>query len=188
MSIAAPSPPHADPMLTAEDLWRHGPTAPGELVRGRFIERPPTGHPHASVEGNIARELGSFVKRQALGKVMPGEVGIITQHDPDTVRGADVVYISNERLAQAQPDGYLDVPPELTIEVVSPNDRWAEIDEKVSEYLACGVEAVWIIDPRNRRVTCYRSPDEARIYGQDDVIEEPGVLPGLALAVRELFD
>lgn len=79
-------------------------------------------------------------------------------------------------------------PPELTIEVVSPNDRWTEIDERVSEDLACGVEAVWIIDPRNRRVTCYRSPDEARIYGEDDVIEEPGILPGLALAVRELFD
>ncbi|WP_295882944.1 Uma2 family endonuclease [uncultured Thiohalocapsa sp.] len=188
MSITAPSSPQAESLLTAEDLWRHGPTAPGEIVRGRFIEMPPTGHPLASVEGNIARELGSFVKRQALGKVMPGEVGIITQHDPDTVRGADVVYISNERLARAQPDGYLDVAPELTIEVVSPNDRRTEIDEKVSEYLACGVEAVWIIDPRNRRVTCWRAPGEARTYGQDDVLEEPGILPGFSLAVRELFE
>ncbi|MCG6939685.1 MAG: Uma2 family endonuclease [Thiohalocapsa sp.] len=188
MSVATASSPQADHLLTAEDLWQHGPAVPGELVKGRFIEMPPTGHPHASVEGNVARELGNFVKQHALGKVMTGEVGIITQRHPDTVRGADVVYISNERLVQAQADGYLDVPPELAIEVVSPNDRWTEIDEKVNEYLACGVQAVWIIDPRTRRVSSYRPPDEMHIYGPDDVIEEPELLPGFALSVRELFE
>jgi Uma2 family endonuclease len=188
MSTATASAPEAAPLLTAEELWQHGPTTPGELVRGRFIEMPPTGHPHASVEGNIARELGNFIKQRALGKVMTGEVGIITRHDPDSVRGADVVYISNERLAQAQAEGYLDVPPELVIEVVSPNDRWTEIDEKVTEYLACGVQAVWVVDPRTRRATCYRPPDQVRICGQDAMLEEPDILPGFGLPVRQMFE
>nr|WP_256363648.1 Uma2 family endonuclease [Thiohalocapsa sp. ML1] len=101
------------PPLTAKDLWQHGPKVSGELVRGRFIEMPPTGHPHASIEANVALELGNFVKQHALGRVMTGEVGIITQYNPDSVRGADVVFISNERLARVQAEGYLDVPPEL---------------------------------------------------------------------------
>ena len=188
MSVAAVSSPQNDHLLTAEDLWQHGPSTPGELVRGKFIDMPPTGHPHASVEGNITRELGSFVKQRALGKVMPGEVGIITHRNPDTVRGADVVYISHERLAQAQAQGYLNVPPELVVEVVSPNDGWTDINEKVAEYLACGVNAVWIVDPRTRRVTCYRPPAEVQRYGYEDILTEPDLLPEFALPVRELFD
>lgn len=149
---------------------------------------PPTGHRHGTVEVNVAAELQAFVKQRALGKVMCGEVGIITQRNPDTVRGADVVYISHERLAHAQTDGYLDVAPDLVIEVVSPNDRWTEINEKISEYLDCGVRAVWVIDPRTQRVTCYQPQTEVRLYSEKDVLTAPELLPEFAVPVRQLFE
>src|SRR6056297_649768 len=103
------------------------------LVRGRFLDLPPTGPTHGTIEANVAAALQAFVKERALGKVMSGEVGINTQRNPDTVRGADILYISHERLAHAQTDGYLDIAPDLVIEVVSPNDRWSEINEKIGE-------------------------------------------------------
>jgi Uma2 family endonuclease len=149
---------------------------------------PPTGHPHGSVEANVAGELRAFVRQHHLGKVMVGEVGIITQRNPDTVRGADVAYVSKERLAHANADGYLDVAPDLVVEVVSPNDRWTDINEKVDEYLACGVRAVWIIDPRTQRITCYQPSSAVRVYGKDDALTEPVILPGFSVLVGELFE
>jgi Uma2 family endonuclease len=177
----------AEPLLTAEDLWRNGPTTSGELVQGRFIEMPPTGHPHGAVEARIARLLGNFVEERRLGTVMTGEVGIITKRNPDTVRGADIAFISNERLARASAGGYLDVAPELVVEVISPRDRWTEINEKVAEYLACGVDQVWIADPRTENLTCYRT-EAVRTYAPGDTLPATEVLPGLSLAVAALFE
>lgn len=188
MPVVTASSTQAHRLLTAEELWQHGPSTPGELIRGTFVDMPPTGHPHGSIEANVAGELRAFVRRRRLGKVMTGEIGIITQRDPDTVRGADVAYVSKERLARAKSDGYLDVAPDLVVEVVSPNDRWTDINEKVDEYLACGVRAVWIIDPRTERITCYRPSSALRIYGKDDALTEPDLLPGFSVPVRELFE
>lgn len=124
------------------------------------MEMSPTGYRHGAVEAAIARQLGNCVEGRRLGTVMSGKVGIITQRNPDTVRGADVAYISNERLARAKAEGYLDVAPELVVEVVSPSDRWSELNEKVNEYLACGVDEVWIVDPRTQRVSSTREPNQ----------------------------
>jgi Uma2 family endonuclease len=187
MSAATAEAEPAEHPMTAEELWRLAPAQPGELVKGRFIEMPPTGYAHGAVEANITFELGRFVREHSLGKVLSGEVGIITGRAPDTVRGADVAYISHERLAHAKAKGYLDAPPELVVEVVSPSDRWTDINEKVTEYLACGVDEVWIVDQRTRRVSCCRSTT-VRTYQQEDVLSAPDVLPGLSLAVARLFD
>lgn len=174
--------------MTAEELWGRAQTTPGELVRGRYIEMSPTGYPHGAVEARIARQLGNFVDDNKLGLVLSGEVGIITRRNPDTVRGADVAFISHKRLAGAKAEGYLGVPPELVVEVVSPNDRWTDITEKVDEYLACGVDEIWIVDPRTQCVTCYGSTATVRTYRHDDTLSAPEILPGLCLPVREIFE
>jgi Uma2 family endonuclease len=174
--------------MTAEELWCLAPTEPGELVKGRFIEMSPTGYPHGAVEARLARLLGNFVDDKKLGIVISGEAGIITQRNPDTVRGADIAYISQARLTKAKAEGYLDVPPELVVEVVSPSDRWSDINERVDEYLACGVDEVWIVDPRTRRVTCYQATAAVRTYQHDDTLGVPAILPGLLLPIADLFE
>jgi Uma2 family endonuclease len=174
--------------LTVSDLAEAGLDLPGELVRGHFIPMSPTGSLHAEVESNLAFALKSFVKGKRLGKVMTGEVGIITGRSPDTVRGADVAYISFERLKGATGEGYLDVPPELIAEVVSPSDRWTDINEKLEEYFAIGVAAVWIVDPQERRVYAYRSPTRVEKLGHADVLTIEDLLPGLRIRVGDLFE
>ena len=173
--------------LTIRDLGAAGFDRPGELVRGRFIPTTPTGHRHAEVESNLTFALKSFLKGRHLGKVLSGEVGIITQRSPDTVRGADVAYVSYERLTDASAEGYLNIAPELVGEVVSPNDRWTGINEKLEEYFAIGVLVVWVVDPRERRVYAYRSPTQLEKLGLEDVLVVDDVLPGLRITVSEIF-
>jgi Uma2 family endonuclease len=161
---------------------------PGELVRGQFIPMPPTGHPHATVKANLVFALKSFVKDKNLGKVLSGEIGIITERSPDTVRGADVAYISYRRLQGASAEGYLDVAPELVGEIISPHDRWTDINEKLEEYFDAGVLVVWLIDPKQRCVSVYHSPTRLEKLGHEDVLTMEDILPRLKIRVGELFE
>lgn len=176
-------------LLTSEELPAAVGDTPGELVRGEFIEMTPTGGPHAEVEANIAYELNRFVKGKGLGKVLCGEIGIITERGPDTVRGADVAFISIERLGQraSAGSGYLDVAPELVVEIVSPNDRWSHIQEKLTEYFAIRVQIVWLVDPKRRQLTVYRSLTDATLLESSAILSGGAMLPGFEIAVAELF-
>ncbi|PJF34373.1 MAG: Uma2 family endonuclease, partial [Candidatus Thermofonsia Clade 1 bacterium] len=119
-----------------------------ELIEGKLIEMAPTGLLHGSIEFRIALLLGQYVAQRALGHVLVGEVGFYTRGDAHTVRGADIAFIRAEKIPeQGLPEGFSSIAPDLVVEVVSPHDRGAEIVAKVAEWLAFGVEAVWIVYP-----------------------------------------
>ena len=158
-----------------------------ELIRGELHTMPPTGHIHGYVENRIGSILRDYVEQRGLGRVLTGEVGIYTGRDPDTVRGADVVFISDTRLGQVEADGYLTVAPELVVEVVSPNDRWIEIVDKLEEYFAIGIAEVWIADPRKQEIRIYYGLDETvRCIAPGDFASSR-VLPEFRIAVSSLF-
>lgn len=187
MSSATAYALETDDLLTLEELADAVGDRPGELIDGRFVPMSPTGWPHARAEVKVTSRLEHFAEASGLGTVLGGEAGIIIRRGPDTVRGADVAYISRERLAQASPDGYLDVAPELIVEIVSPNDRWTDITAKLEDYFSIGVELVWLVDPQRRRVSCYRSPTELALLGPGDTLTAEPMLPGFALPVAGLF-
>lgn len=159
-----------------------------ELVEGEIKQMSPTGWKHGGVESNLTERLNTFVRENDLGRVLAGEVGIYTGRDPDTVRGADVLFISHERLENASPEGFLDVAPELIVEIMSPSNAWEDVRQKIEEYFAIGVGHVWIVEPENRAVQVYRSRDAVRTLSEDDTLEGEGPLDGFSVAVRALFE
>jgi Uma2 family endonuclease len=173
--------------LTGNDLFALGNDWPAELIEGKRVYMSPTSYRHGRIELKIGRLLDRFVEQHRLGQVMVGEVGIYTRRHPDTVRGADVAFISNERLSQAQSENYLDVAPELIVEILSPNDRWRDVTDKLDEYFAVGVWGVWIVDPERRQVLAYRSPTEAKRFVAGDMLTGEKVLPGFSVPVDDLF-
>jgi Uma2 family endonuclease len=174
--------------VTGEELFEMPGTDRCELVDGEIKRMSPTGWKHGGVESNLTERLNAFARENDLGRVLTGEVGIYTGRDPDTVRGADVLVISHERLKDASPEGYLDVAPELIVEIMSPTNKWEEVRRKIEEYFGIGVERVWIVEPANRAVQVYRSRDAVRTLSEDDTLEGDGILDGFAIAVRALFE
>src|SRR5262245_50406911 len=99
-----------------------------ELVKGEVIQVPPPSFNHGKICFNVAFELGTHVRPRGLGRILTNDSGVITERDPDTVRGADVAYFSYERLSkEVTPRVYPDVSPELVFEVMSPDDVWADL-------------------------------------------------------------
>ena len=123
-----------------------------------------------------------------IGKVRAAEVGIYTRRNPDTGRGADVLSISNERYAQKKSPGYLDVAPDLVVEILSPNDRWTEVNQKLREYFAIGVRLVRVADPQTRSVYTYRALTDVREFTENDDLPGDNVLPGFSVKVAQLFE
>lgn len=178
---------HLPPVMTGEELYELGSMQRMELVEGQIKIMPPTGFKHGRVESKTTRLLGNFVEKHQLGETQGGEVGVYTRRDPDTVRGADVLFISSQRLQQVKSESYLDVAPELIVEVLSPNDRWLDVEQKLEEYFAIGVDRVWIADPMRQTLRIYTAHNEFTILQESDTVKDEAILPGFECKVAEFF-
>jgi Uma2 family endonuclease len=160
-----------------------------ELVRGKVVEMNLPKPKHGFICLAIGALLREFVKPRKLGRVFTNDSGVITERDPDSMRGPDVGYYSFARVPAGKvSDGNFQVTPELAIEVVSPDDAWARILEKVAEYLDAGVTVVAIADPRNETVQIHRADQPVQHLERDDQLTFPDVLPGFSCQVSQCFD
>ncbi len=179
----------ATPLLTAEDLWllpddgmRH------ELVKGELRTMPPAGFEHGAVEVKITLPLAAYVLQKNLGLVVGAETGFLITQNPDTVRGPDCAFVSQERVdSLGVPKKYFPGPPDLAVEVVSPSDTVDGVEEKVEEWLSAGTRLVWVLHPRRRRVTVYRPNQKPVILTADDNLEGQDVVDGFSVRVGDLF-
>ncbi len=159
-----------------------------ELVRGRIVTIPQPKPIHGFVCMEIGARLRDFVKSRNLGRVAT-ESGMITDRDPDSMRGPDISYYSYIRVPPGTvPDQYLDVRPELVVEVLSTFDRWPRVLEKIVEYLDAGVLAVCIVDPEMQTVEIHTANQKVRHLVRSDELTLPEVLPEFRCKVSELFD
>src|SRR5262249_36204501 len=119
----------APKLLTAEEYSRlpdEGQRT--ELRRGVVGAMNMPGFRDGKVCSRITRLIGNFVDEHDLGHTLSNDSGIITERNPDTVRGADVSYYSYSRVPKGQsPIGYAGAPPEIVFEVVSPTNTRAKI-------------------------------------------------------------
>jgi Uma2 family endonuclease len=180
----------AEALMTAKEFGqRPDPGYPEELVQGRVVGMPPPDRRHGYVCLKAGRMFGNFVDEHDLGRVMSNDSGVITERDPDTVRGADVAYYSYARLPKGPlPAGYGPEVPELVVEVRSANDGWSEILEKVAEYLRAGVLMVVVLDPRPQTAHVFDVTDPPRTLGPEDELVLPGILDGFRVRVGRFFE
>lgn len=158
-----------------------------ELVQGALKKMAPAGEQHGEIAMALGWRLAQVVSERGLGKVYAAETGFKLRSDPDTVRAPDVAFVSRARLGDTPPSrGFRRGPPDLAVEVVSPNDRPPEVAEKVYEWLLYGAAEIWVLDPERRSVTVYRPGEDLRILGEGDALHSP-LFPDWALPLGELF-
>lgn len=134
-----------------------------ELSAGRLVREPPPGARQGVIVRDLFRALDTFVSDHELGEVV-FETGFLLVERPPTVRG-----------------------PDLAVEVVSPSNAAAEMQEKVLQYLETGTRLVWVVQPRTRTVETRAPGPEVRILREDEFLEGGEVVPGFRIAAGELF-
>jgi Uma2 family endonuclease len=191
-----------DHRVTADELlrWPEDPQYPWryELVAGRLVRMSPTGGKHSDVSGNIYFALRSFVQPRQLGLLTMPETGFRLSRpgQEDTVLAPDIAFISVEKTASLPPRGstnrkrFFEIAPDLAIEVASPDQHRPEMAAKPQQYLAAGVQHVWIIWPGRREVDVWRSGSAEPIatLKDDNRLAAPELLPGFDCRVADLFN
>lgn len=160
-----------------------------ELVRAMVIEMNMPAPRHGYYCLNIGAILRQYVKDNNLGRVMGNDSGVVTQHEPDTVRGPNVSYYSYQRLAPGPlPEGYLDVVPELVFEVRSPTDRWSHMNARVAEFLTAGVKVACVLDPQTATLRIYRDDEGPIVLQATDEFTLPDLLGDFRVRVSDFLE
>ncbi len=154
-----------------------------ELVNGTIVELA-VGLPQGYLGSLVAFHLNTFV--------LPRRLGIVVQPDamfrmtPGNLREADVSFTRKSQLPKPVPQ-IGSWCPELCVEVLSPDNTRAEMNQKRIEYFRSGCLLVWEFDLHTRTVDVYTDPTTSQRFQESDTIDGGAVLPGFTLSLAELF-
>jgi Uma2 family endonuclease len=173
-----------DPAITGDRLC--------ELVDGILVEKP-MGFRESRLASEIAFQIRYFLRDHNLGVVATGDgpvrfrLGLVRMPDVSFIRWDSV----DDPDDIEDPDGaFLEYPPDLAVEVLSPSNTRSEMAIKLGEYARAGVRLVWYVDPDRKEVTVYPRGKERgkKVRGLGGVLDGGEVLPGFTLPVAKIFE
>lgn len=171
---------------------------PFELIDGERIPKLPNVYGHSKAIRVLFRALDNFTQSNHLGEVFAKTTFIKPENfDRFWVTGSripDVMFHSAERIASYEMNtphaegNPLALVPDLVIEVISPTDRYIDVDRKVETYLQDGVRLIWLLDFERRIAIVYgmQHPQTLRLSG-DDVLDGEAVIPSFQIVLSSLF-
>lgn len=155
-----------------------------ELRDGKIIVMSPSDDLSEAIVLMLAARLHEWVKPRKLGFVLTSSAGFRLPNGD--VVAPDVSLVLKERM-RIPPRHYADVVPHLVVEVKSPTDRVAELEEKLSLLRSFGAQALLLIDPDERTVKVDVIGQPTRTLADADILDLSALLPGWSMRVSELW-
>jgi Uma2 family endonuclease len=170
-----------------------------KMTEEEFLRLPDDGRKYELVDGE-AKEVPAGVRHDAIvmriGYLMypfAAKIGFLCASSAGfrmvtgNIRSPDVSLVLRERLPEGQlPEGFMEGAPDLAIEVISPNEDWAELGRKIGEYFMSGSKQVWLVDPQAKTVTVYKSLTDVHVLHAEEEISSD-LLPGFKCKVADLM-
>jgi len=159
-----------------------------ELVKGELINLGNSGALHGYIAIILSAALFALVTSRKLGVLLDSSTAFTMKNG--NKRSPDIAFFAKERLQGLEelPTGFLEGGPDLVVEILSPGNTVAEIEDKIAEYFANGTRLLWVISPGQHYVLVYRSGYEPqRLLTSGDFLEGEEVVPGFTFPVADLF-
>ena len=158
-----------------------------ELIRGELTKTMSAGFAHGAQAVNIIVNLGAYVARHSLGRVVTAETTFLLETAPDHARIPDVGFVRQERVSSLdEMTGAFRGAPDIAVEVISPTDRLTRVADKVQDWLEHGTRMVVVVNPRNRTVQVH-TPDGVVELTEADALDGGDVVPGWSMPVADIF-
>ena len=155
-----------------------------EYIGGELVPILPNSLEHGGIRTNLFFPLGSYVRENQLGRVYAPFTGFrVGSH----ILVPDVAFVSTDKLPTDR-SGIFPIPPDLAVEIVSPTDVLYRVEEKAFTYLEAGTQLVWVLKPRSKTVTIYRSDTDLTLLTRNDTLTGEEVVKGFSCQVAELFE
>lgn len=182
--------------MTVEEFERIAPLleGPSELVDGKLRLMSPTGFMH----GVLSLRIGAALERYAeehpeAGEAVGAETGFRIDDPRHPVRAPDAAFVGAERVPASSGSGHDDPavrfvqgPPDLAVEVRSPDDTRSAMRTKARRWLGAGCREVWLIDGSHETVEVWRAGTEPIVLKRDNILTSE-LLPGFSLDLERLF-
>lgn len=176
-----------DRRYTPDDLLKLPDGKFFELADGQLVETEMSAK-GSRVAARLSAVLTPFVESRQLGSVFDSTASYqCYPDDPDRVRRPDVSFILASRWKNEYDDGHIPIPPDLAVEVSSPNDLHYDVQRKIEEYLGAGVKLVWLINPEDRIIQVYRHDRTVSHLSGDAELSGEGILSGFHCSIADLF-
>ena len=166
-----------------------------DLVRGRLIDMPPAWYPSGRTAFYIAHLLQTFIEQHELPYSVAGaDAGIRIAEPaapglPPDIVSPDATVVRKDKLPPDKPHGFWSFVPDIAVEVMSPSDRWRDVQDKIDAYMDAGTGILWIVDPQKQTVIVYRpGQPPVTLRNLDDVLDGADVLPGFTTTLRDVFE
>jgi Uma2 family endonuclease len=190
-ALLEPQLPAASPDVryTPEDLLRMPDGSRFELINGQLVERN-MGAEASVVAAKAIRLVGNHAGSHRLGKVFATDCGYqIFADEPGKVRFPDGSFIARGRLPDDKvPKGHVRIAPDLSLDVVPPNDVAEDVETKRIAFMKAGTKLLWVIYPETRTVHVFRLEGVVSVLGPEDVLTGEDVRPGFSCRVADLFE
>lgn len=176
------------PRYTAADLLCMPDGDRFELVDGELLKAE-MGGKSSWIAGRVFARVEAYAANRG-GWAFPDNTAYqCFEIEADRVRRPDGSYVAPRRLPGGMiPEGHIPIPPDLAVEVISPNDVYYRVEQKVREYLEAGVRMVWLVNPDDRTVRVFSKGQHISVQlGPDDDLTGDEVLPGFSCRVADLF-
>ena len=177
-------------LLTADEflVWPDEPGMRQELIRGEVVTMSLPGGRHGKVALKIGRLSAITSRPSEPRRYLRRRDGLYRRTRSRHGQGPDVSFVRSERLAAiTKPEKHIPFAPDLAVEVLSPNDRDDEVEEKIQTWLKAGSLLVWLVDPESRTVVVYRPGAEPVTLREDQQIDGGDVIPGFHCRVADFF-
>jgi Uma2 family endonuclease len=172
-----------------EQLCTDNPEAKLETnAQGQLIVMSPTGSQSGKFNLSLSSQVWYWNSQTLLGVAFDSSTGFKLSNG--AVRSPDVSWIAIARwnaLTDKQKRGFAPIDPDFVIELMSPTDDLLELQQKMSEYMACGVKLGWLINPDEKQVEIYRQGQEKQVLSSPISLSGQDFLPGLTVDLAEIF-
>ena len=130
-----------------------------------------------------------------MGVVLAAPVDLLIKREPLRTRQPDILYLNADRtgirgIAELRGLQFLETPPDLVVEVLSPSNSRRDIEERLVDYKGIGVLECWLVSPEAETIeVLHLSPGETStkaIFGVDGTLISE-VLSEFTLPIREIF-
>jgi Uma2 family endonuclease len=155
---------------------------------GELIVMSPTGSESGRQNADLLTQISIWNRQTKLGVVFDSSTGFTLPNNAK--RSPDVSWIEISRwqeLTSKQKRGFAPIAPDFVLELLSPNDRLEDTQQKMSEYIACGVKLGWLIYPDEQRVEIYRWGKDVEVLIDAQSLSGEDLLPGLVVELDEVF-
>ena len=172
-----------------QELCADNPEARFETNKeGKLIVMSPTGSESGKFNLNLAFQVELWNRQHKLGVVFDSSTGFKLSNG--AIRSPDVSWIEQERwdsLSIKQQRGFAPIEPDFVIELMSPTDDLIELQQKMSEYIDCGVKLGWLINPDSQQVEIYRLGQSKEVLDNPKSLSGEDILADLTVDLSEIF-